>query len=144
MSDPITVPFRCEALIDQGRTIGDDPVGHACFREATLTVKDANGLHRYLCGECAIALRTQIGAIAARVTLPPASEEQGVIAARIFVQLLEDVAFATYRHDHRDQLFMCDCAYGRGQYYHDKGCSCAVSEAAMREAWRAEYQGGLP
>lgn len=89
MSHSITIPFRCEALIDQGRTIGGDPVGHACLRDATLTVKDANGLHRYLCGECAIALHTQIGAIAARVTMPPVSEEQGLIAARIFAQIME-------------------------------------------------------
>lgn len=142
MSDPITVSFRCEALIDQGRTIGDDPVGHACFREATLTVKDANGLHRYLCGECAIALRTQIGAIAARVTLPPASEEQGAVMTRIFENLVADADFVRYRYAHRDQLLMCDC--NKWMFYHDKGCSYAVSEAALREAWRTKRQGETP
>lgn len=30
-----TIAFKCEGLIDQGRYIGDDPVGSACCQDAT-------------------------------------------------------------------------------------------------------------
>lgn len=40
---PITIPFRCDALLDQGRYIGPDPVGHKCSRPATWELYDGHG-----------------------------------------------------------------------------------------------------
>jgi hypothetical protein len=142
MSDPITVPYRCEALIDQGRTIGDDPVGHACMQKATVVYWKNNGPRRFLCSDCAADFRDYGGAPPGRVTLPHAFVEQGAVMARIFANLVADADFVRYRYAHRDQLLMCDCK--KWMFFHDKSCSYAVSEAALREAWRAKRQGETP
>jgi hypothetical protein len=42
----------CSMLIDQGKFIGNDPIGHSCFNRATLT----DGLYFY-CGDCAERIR---------------------------------------------------------------------------------------
>ena len=53
MSDKktITIPLFCDALIDQGRYIGDDPVGYSCMREAVTRVGGFD-----LCARCAAML----------------------------------------------------------------------------------------
>lgn len=44
----------CDALIDQNRYIGDDPVGHACFNKA-ISVTDTGHM---LCKSCEELLST--------------------------------------------------------------------------------------
>ena len=55
----------CEALIDQGRVIGGDPVGHACLADAQETVW-LEGLSWRVCASCAALVRVGSN----RVTLP--------------------------------------------------------------------------
>lgn len=50
METSIRIPF-CRALVDQGRTIGTDPVGYACTKPATALV-----LGFPLCDDCRLLL----------------------------------------------------------------------------------------
>jgi hypothetical protein len=56
-------PYACECLIDQGRIIGGDPVGHACVRPSTR--RHPSG--RLVCETCFELLARD----SPRVTLPP-------------------------------------------------------------------------
>jgi hypothetical protein len=58
-------PALCAGLIDQGRVIGGDPVGHACPRPATGKWWEG-GLYWPVCSECLASLRAGEG----RVWLP--------------------------------------------------------------------------
>ncbi len=60
-----SMPPLCDGLIDQGRFIGSDPVGHACGAQAT-TCHRAGGLRWRVCERCASWLGQDNG----RVTLP--------------------------------------------------------------------------
>jgi hypothetical protein len=46
---PVRIPLKCEAFIDQGRKIGDDPVGYSCHLPA-VTENEEGYL---LCAYCA-------------------------------------------------------------------------------------------
>ena len=50
------LPYRCSALIDQGRYIGEDPVGHACYHKA---IKELNG--ELICSTCETWLNSSKG-----------------------------------------------------------------------------------
>jgi hypothetical protein len=56
-------PLVCECLIDQGRRIGGDPVGHACGRRATRP--HPGGF--LVCDDC----DARLAAGSPRVTPPP-------------------------------------------------------------------------
>lgn len=43
------VPFKCDMLVDQGRYIGEDPVGHACSNDAVYEASEGGPL---LCESC--------------------------------------------------------------------------------------------
>jgi hypothetical protein len=58
-------PPLCAGLIDQGRVIGGDPVGHACCQIATRQFW-VEGLYWPVCASCLTSLK----AGEARVTLP--------------------------------------------------------------------------
>jgi hypothetical protein len=58
-------PPRCAALLDQDRYIGDDPVGHACYNQASETVW-IGGVGWRVCSSCAALVRSGSN----RVTLP--------------------------------------------------------------------------
>ena len=60
-----SAPHLCAGLIDQGHTIGGDPVGRACGNAATETVW-AGGLGWRVCPACAADVRAGGG----RVLLP--------------------------------------------------------------------------
>ena len=40
MEEGFKIPFRCDALVDQKRYIGEDPVGYKCSREAKWEAPD--------------------------------------------------------------------------------------------------------
>ena len=42
-----TIPLTCDALVDQGRIIGGDPVGHACCMPGTAFIDGY-----FLCQSC--------------------------------------------------------------------------------------------
>jgi hypothetical protein len=77
----------CDALVDQGRTIDGDPVGHGCVAPAThhvaFTLEDSDGSTTEevadLCPRCHALWREETG----RVTLTPARER------RVPLELLE-------------------------------------------------------
>lgn len=48
-----TVYYPCEALVDQNRYIGDDPIGHSCGNRAEVQI--GNSL---LCKECSDLIPT--------------------------------------------------------------------------------------
>jgi hypothetical protein len=60
-----SAPRPCDALIDQERVIGGDPVGHACHNVATARYR-ARGLRWRTCYRCKAWLEEGNG----RVTLP--------------------------------------------------------------------------
>lgn len=60
-----SAPPLCAGLIDQGRVMGGDPVGHACPRPATDTFW-RGGLWWPVCAGC----RTSLEAGEGRVSLP--------------------------------------------------------------------------
>lgn len=63
MTTTITVPYRCDMLVDQGRSIGSDPVGYKCYSPAEWEAQD------YLfCDSCRRMLATEPH----RLTFPPA------------------------------------------------------------------------
>jgi hypothetical protein len=62
---PPVVRPPCAGLIDQGRYVGGDPVGHACHNDATETYW-AGGVGWHLCAPCADMARA--GSL--RLTLP--------------------------------------------------------------------------
>ena len=55
----------CSGLIDQDRFIGDDPVGHVCYNDASEWFW-SGGLGWHVCVSCAASLHAGEG----RVTLP--------------------------------------------------------------------------
>ncbi len=57
------IGFYCESLMDQERYIGNDPVGHACWRHAEVEMPDG----RLLCNDCVKMLATE----PQRITFPP-------------------------------------------------------------------------
>ena len=89
-----TIPLICEALLDQGRTIGGDPVGHACGRPAERTFTDQHGVPRYLCQACAADYVAHFADPPGRVTLPRAYEDLAVRARKLLVALMAEVAHA--------------------------------------------------
>lgn len=54
MSDPVIIRLPCDALIDQRRYIGGDPVGHACRNDAEVEYRhpDFPGAYWLVCREC--------------------------------------------------------------------------------------------
>jgi hypothetical protein len=60
-----SAPPLCAGLIDQGRVIGGDPVGHGCDRAATHTFW-RDGLWWPVCAGCLADLEARMG----RVSLP--------------------------------------------------------------------------
>lgn len=60
-----SAPPLCAGLIDQGRKVGGDPVGHSCGNVATERYW-VGGLSWPVCASCAGGLREDSG----RVTLP--------------------------------------------------------------------------
>jgi hypothetical protein len=62
---PPVVRPPCAALIDQGRHVGGDPVGHACHNDAAETVW-LGGLGWRVCAGCAALARAD----SPRLTLP--------------------------------------------------------------------------
>ena len=43
----------CDVFVDQGRYIGDDPVGHKCTNRATKQF-NVNGQEMHICDECLV------------------------------------------------------------------------------------------
>jgi hypothetical protein len=62
---PPVVRPPCAGLIDQGRYVGGDPVGHACHDDAEETFWEG-GLGWLLCASCAALARAD----SPRLTLP--------------------------------------------------------------------------
>jgi hypothetical protein len=62
---PLVVRPPCAGLLDQGRHVGGDPVGHACRNDATETYW-LGGVGWRLCGSCAGMARAD----SPRLTLP--------------------------------------------------------------------------
>jgi hypothetical protein len=68
----VLVPLPCEALLDQDRYIGGDPVGHACFNSAQELVW-LDGFSWRVCSDCAALIRANSD----RVTLRPLCARPG-------------------------------------------------------------------
>ncbi len=80
----MVVSLMCEALIDQGRVIGQDPVGYRCSRPATYEILSTGHL---ICDRC----RKLILESPELVTLPigpHGAEVQKAIICRAFRELL--------------------------------------------------------
>jgi len=80
--------YRCEALVDQGKHIGEDPVGHACLKDAPIAVIDDRGMARWLCAECCSDLERHRDKPGGRCVLRPAAVSQedvvrGTLAALV-------------------------------------------------------------
>ena len=58
--DKFEVKLICDALVDQNKYIGDDPVGHACFNEAKYETAWIDGEPILLCEECSQILLTDL------------------------------------------------------------------------------------
>ena len=78
---------KCEALIDQGKYIGEDPVGHACLHEAEVRVVDGMGTVRWLCVACCDDLERYRGAPPGRCTLRATAVAQDEHVQRIIRQM---------------------------------------------------------
>lgn len=57
------IPYHCEMLLDQNRFVGNDPVGHACMKEATWETPEGF----LVCDNCKRLLTTQ----PEQLTFPP-------------------------------------------------------------------------
>jgi hypothetical protein len=49
----------CDAYVDQGRYIGEDPVGYKCCQYATNKYWGVPGLCLDLCNDCLVMIRTE-------------------------------------------------------------------------------------
>lgn len=63
-----TIAYKCEALLDQGHYIGDDPIGSACANDADFVY---NGVA--VCGHCKILIEQEPRRVSFPMSLDPLS-----------------------------------------------------------------------
>jgi hypothetical protein len=69
------IPYLCEVLLDQGRYIGDDPVGYACRQPAKWEYTLMPPLSYLLCDSCKNILEED--SFSPRITWPPFPKTMG-------------------------------------------------------------------